>query len=91
MPQGGGNGQPLVEGVRLVLQGALDVLERHGVTRIDATGEAVRPEPPRGDRAGARAPAPSPIRSCEQFQPGYALHDRLLRPAQVSVSAKRAG
>ena len=33
-------------------------------------------------------PTPSPIRSCEQFLPGYALHDRVVRPAKVSVSAK---
>src|SRR5262245_48182990 len=82
----GGNGQPLLEGVRLVLKNALDVLERHGVTRVDAAGafdpsrhEAVMQVP------DARR---QPNQVVEQFAPGYTLHDRLLRPARVSVSTK---
>jgi hypothetical protein len=38
-----GDGQPLVEGVALVLKSLLDVLERHGVTRIAAKGDAFDP------------------------------------------------
>jgi molecular chaperone GrpE len=85
--QGGGNGQPLVDGVRLVLQGALDVLAWHGITRINATGEAFDPKRheavasehvPRHRAQSGRAAVP----------PGYALHDRVVRPAKVSVSAK---
>jgi molecular chaperone GrpE len=83
----GGNGQPLVEGVRLVLRAALEALERHGVTRLDARSgpfdpsrhEAVMQVP------DARRP---PNQIVEQFEPGYSLHDRLLRPAKVSVSTK---
>src|SRR6266446_6264537 len=41
--RGGGNGQPLVEGVALVLKALLDVLERHGVTRIEAKGTPFDP------------------------------------------------
>lgn len=83
----GGNGQPLVDGVRLVLQGALDALARHGITRIDATGEAFDPS---RHEAVASVPTPDaePNRVLQQFQPGYALHDRVVRPAKVSVSAK---
>src|SRR5919201_1039652 len=36
--EGGGDGQPLVEGVALVLKSLLDVLERYGVKRIEAKG-----------------------------------------------------
>lgn len=84
---GGGNGQPLVEGVRMVLKSALDVLERHGVTRIDATGEQFDPA---RHEAIARVPDAEgePNRVVQQFAPGYALHDRLLRAAQVGVSVK---
>src|SRR5712691_7236624 len=32
----GGDGQPLVDGVALVLKSLLEVLERHGVTRVEA-------------------------------------------------------
>jgi molecular chaperone GrpE len=83
----GGNGQPLLQGVQLVLKNALDVLERHGVTRIDATGESFDPT-----RHEAVAQVPDlrtePNQVVKQFAPGYALHDRLIRAAQVGVSAK---
>ncbi len=41
--QGGGNGQPLVEGVALVLRALRDMLERHGVTRVEAAGTPFDP------------------------------------------------
>jgi molecular chaperone GrpE len=74
--------------VRLVLKSALEVLERHGVTRVNAAGggsfdpnhhEAVMQVPDAGRR---------PNEVVEQYAPGYTLHDRLLRPARVSVSSK---
>jgi molecular chaperone GrpE len=85
--QGGGNGQPLVEGVRLVLRGALDVLARHGITRIEATGEPF--DPTRHEAvASEHVPDTEPNRVVRQFLPGYVLHDRVVRPAKVSVSAR---
>lgn len=83
----GGNGQPLLEGVRLVLKNALDVLERHGVTRVEATGG---PFDPNRHEAVMQVPdvRRPPNQVVEQFAPGYTLHDRLLRPATVSVSTK---
>jgi molecular chaperone GrpE len=82
-----GNGQSLVEGVRLVLRDALDVLARHGITRIEAAGEAF--DPTRHEAiATVHAPEHEPNKVIEQFQPGYALHGRIVRPAKVSVSAK---
>jgi molecular chaperone GrpE len=83
----GGNGQPLLEGVRLVLKNALDVLERHGVTRVEATGGAF--DPSRHEAVMQVPDAHRPANQVvEQFAPGYSLHDRLLRPATVSVSSK---
>ena len=83
----GGNGKPLLEGVQLVLKSALDVLERHGVTRVDATGTTFDPT---HHEAVVQVPDPNrpPNQVVEQFAPGYTLHDRLLRPARVSVSSK---
>lgn len=83
----GGNGQPLVQGVQLVLKAALDVLERHGVRRVEAEG---RPFDPSVHEAVARVADPErePNQVVEQFLPGYRLHDRLLRAAQVSVSTE---
>lgn len=83
----GGNGQPLLEGVRMVLKSALDVLERHGVTRIEATGE--RFDPARHEAiAQVTDQSGEPNQVVKQFAPGYSLHDRLIRAAQVGVSAK---
>ncbi len=83
----GGNGQPLLEGVRLVLKNALDALERHGVVRIEATGKPFDPS-----RHEAVVQVPDALRQpnqvVEQFEPGYTLNDRLIRAAKVSVSAK---
>src|SRR5215471_16781164 len=83
----GGNGQPLIEGVRLVLQNALEVLQRHGVGRIEATG---RPFDPSRHEAVVQVPdlRREPNHVVEQYEPGYTLHDRLIRPAKVSVSSK---
>jgi molecular chaperone GrpE len=83
--QGGGNGAPLVEGVGLVLKGLLDVLERHGVTRVGAKGT---PFDPAHHEAMAQVESGEhePNVVIEEHQPGYRLHERLLRPALVTVA-----
>jgi len=58
--ESGGDGQPLVEGVALVLKSLLDVLERHGVKRIEAKG---RPSIPRSTRPWRTSRAPSTSRT----------------------------
>jgi molecular chaperone GrpE len=82
---GGGNGQPLIEGVGLVLKSLLEVLERHGVTRIEAKGT---PFDPAHHEAVAHVASSEhePNAVMEEHQPGYRLKDRLLRPALVSVA-----
>ena len=83
----GGNGKPLVEGVSLVLRSLLDVLEKHGVTRIEARGQVF--DPARHEAlARVERPDEEPNRVVDQYQPGYFLHDRLLRAAQVTVSVR---
>jgi molecular chaperone GrpE len=81
----GGDGQPLVEGVGLVLKSLHDVLERHGVTRIEAKGT---PFDPAHHHAMAQVETAEhePNVVVEEHQPGYRLNDRLLRPALVSVA-----
>ena len=85
--EAGGNGQPLLEGVKLIVKSALDVLQRHGVTRVEAAGQ---PFDPAHHEALAQVPVEGidPNQVVAQFLPGYCLHERLLRAAQVSVSAK---
>ena len=75
----------LLEGVEATERELLGVFERNGVRRIDPDGErfdhnfhqaifeAERPGKPAGT-------------IIEVLQPGYVLHDRLLRPAMVGVA-----
>lgn len=83
------DGQSLLDGVRLVLKSLVDVLDRHGVKRIDAVGESFDPS-----RHEAMAQVEStehePNRVVEQHHRGYVLHDRLLRPALVTVSRRKS-
>src|SRR5919198_1352015 len=75
----------LLEGVAATERELLGVFERHGIKRLDpkdepfdhnfhqAIFEVERPETPSGTIV-------------EVLQPGYMLHDRLLRPAMVGVA-----
>ena len=83
--RGGGNGKSIVEGVELVLKGLVDVLERHGVTKVEAAGA---PFDPTHHEAVAHVETGElePNRVLAQHQAGYLLNERLLRPALVSVS-----
>ena len=76
----------MAEGVRMILNQMLSVLERHGVKPFDSIGETFDPE-----RHEAVARQGHDVYDedlvCEQMQKGYMLHDRLLRAASVVVSA----
>jgi len=75
---------PLLGGMRLVYDKALEVLARHGVTRIQAEGQPFDP-----NRHEAMMQQPSP--DCrgptvlQEFQRGYELNGRVIRPARVVV------
>jgi molecular chaperone GrpE len=74
---------PIVSGVELVLRGLDEVLERHGVRVVAARGTPF--DPNRHEAIGhveSEAPANTVI---DEHQRGYTLHDRLLRPAMVTV------
>ena len=80
----------LLAGVEATERELLWVFERHGIRRIDPNGErfdhnfheaifeAERPGKPGGT-------------IIEVLQPGYVLHDRLLRPAMVGVAKETPG
>lgn len=82
---GGGNGKPLVEGVEMVLKGLLDILAKHGVTQISAAGQPFDPSKHEA-MAQVETAAHEPNTVVEELHKGYMLHDRLLRPALVSVA-----
>ena len=81
--------QKLLVGVEATEQGLLEALEKHGIRRIDPLGEMFDPA-----QHQAMLEVTDPTRPAgavaEVLQPGYLHHDRLLRPAMVSV-AKRDG
>jgi molecular chaperone GrpE len=77
--------EALLEGVTLVHNQILSALARHGVTIIEAGGKTFDPE-----HHEAVACVPSQTHASgeviEQFQRGYQLNGRTIRPAHVAVS-----
>jgi molecular chaperone GrpE len=76
---------PLVQGVTMVHNQLLDILRRHGVTRIEARGH---PFDPHLHQAVMQQPNKEypPMTVVQVLEPGYMIHDRVLRPARVAVS-----
>ena len=76
---------PLVQGVAMVQNQFLDILKRHGVTRIDALG---KPFDPHLHQAVMQETTPDkpPHTVTRVLEQGYTIHDRVLRPAKVAVS-----
>ena len=77
----------LVLGVEMVAKEITEVMQRHGITRIDAMGEKFD-----HDRHQAMFEVPTadaePGTVVEVARPGWMLHDRLLSPAMVGVAKK---
>jgi molecular chaperone GrpE len=76
---------PLVQGVALVQSQLLDLLRRHGVTRIEAQGQPFDPNLHQAvmQRPSQEQPPSTVLQVLEQ---GYMIHERVLRPARVVVS-----
>jgi molecular chaperone GrpE len=77
---------PLVQGVAMVQAQLLDVLRRHGITRIEALGKPFDPNLHQAVMQQPSADQP-PGTVLQVLEPGYVIHDRVLRPARVVVSA----
>ena len=77
--------QTLVEGVKLTLQQLLQTLNKFGLSSIESLG---KPFDPAFHEAlyAIETDQQQPNQVMEEFQKGYLLNDRLLRPATVSVS-----
>jgi molecular chaperone GrpE len=75
----------LVQGVAMVLTQLLDILRRHGITRIEAQGQ---PFDPNCHQAVLQQPSQEhpPMTVTQVLEQGYMIHDRVLRPARVVVS-----
>ncbi|MCS7280520.1 MAG: nucleotide exchange factor GrpE [Desulfobacterota bacterium] len=75
------------EGVRLTLNQFLRVLEKAGVTRIECVGQKFDPNLHEAFTEEERTDCEPGTVLCE-FQKGYLLGGRLLRPAMVCVSKR---
>ena len=74
-----------LEGVELTERELLNVLERHGVTRIDPLGQRFDPNCQQAMYEVQKAEVPEGT-VVEVMQSGYTIGDRCLRPALVAVA-----
>ncbi len=80
-----GSAEDLQKGVELILQQMQDLVRRFGVTRIDAAGLPFDPNLHEAVSRQEDADVAMPM-VVEEFQAGYQMHERLLRPAVVRVA-----
>ena len=83
--QSAGGGQSLVDGVTLVARAFLETLEKHGVSQVGAKGQPFDPTKHEA-MAQVESAEVAPNTVVDEYAPAYMLHDRLLRPALVTVS-----
>jgi molecular chaperone GrpE len=75
----------LIEGVRLTIQQLLQTLNKFGVSSFESVGKPFDPAKHEAMLV-VETDQHEPNQVLEEFQKGYFLNDRLLRPATVSVS-----
>jgi molecular chaperone GrpE len=83
--QPNGTNDALVQGVELTLKQLLGVLIKFGIKPIDSIGQPFDPATQQAVAQVASGSIPE-HHVVEEFQKGYLLHDRILRPAMVTVS-----
>ncbi|MBM4332416.1 MAG: nucleotide exchange factor GrpE [Deltaproteobacteria bacterium] len=79
----------LLEGVEIIHNQFLSILERFGVKVIQAVGEIF--DPAMHEAIAQEESNQEPNRVLAEVERGYRFHDRLLRPAKVIVSKPKAG
>jgi molecular chaperone GrpE len=77
----------ILEGVKLTLNEFLKVLEKSGVTRIEAMGKKFDPTLHEAFYQEERDDM-EPDTIISEFQKGYLLNERLIRPSRVILSKK---
>lgn len=83
--QDGAGGETLLKGVELTLAQLQKALEKFGVVAIKSLGEPF--DPSRHEAMGQVESADQPANTVvQEYQKGYLLNDRLLRPALVVVA-----
>jgi molecular chaperone GrpE len=83
--RGGGNGKSIVEGVEMVLNSMKEFLRSHGVSEVSTVGQPFDPLVHEAvDHVASAEHQPNTV--INEFNRGYKVGDRLLRPARVSVA-----
>ncbi len=77
---------PLVEGIKMVSKQFLQVMENYGVRPIESTGKTFDPAIHDAMTQQPTADA-EPGTVLQEFERGFTIHERLLRPAKVIVAA----
>lgn len=80
-----GSAEPLVEGVDMTLKEILKILQKYGVKPIDALEKPFDPNVHEAVLQEVVEDVPENT-VIKEFQRGYWIHDRLLRPSMVVVS-----
>jgi len=81
--------EQLVQGVQMVARQFDEILGRHQITPIEALG---KPFDPNLHRALQQIPGSDqpPMTVLMEYERGYQMHDRVVRPSTVIVAAPRA-
>jgi molecular chaperone GrpE len=79
------NFEAFQQGLQLIHSQILGCLERHGVVKVAAKGEEFDPDKHQA-LMQVETPEMESNRVVDEYESGYTLHGRLLRPSKVSVS-----
>ncbi len=80
---------PLLEGIELTHKQILETVEKLGVRQVSSAGGAFDPNIHQAV-AQVESDTAEPNTVVEEFQKGYFLHDRILRPAMVTVAKEKS-
>lgn len=80
------NSEGLVQGMKMVLQQISQSLENHGCKKIEAVGQPFDPNLHQAVQMQPSVEFP-PNTVLIDLRSGFMLHDRVIRPSQVAVSA----
>ena len=79
------NVEAFVKGIRIIYDQMLDILKSHGVEQINALGEKFDPAMHEAMMQRADLQEPDNV-VLEEFQRGYKLNSRVIRPSKVVVN-----
>ncbi|NIA17172.1 MAG: nucleotide exchange factor GrpE, partial [Planctomycetes bacterium] len=83
------NMEAFVKGVRIVYEQLLTIMKSHGVEQIDALGQNFNPAMHEAMMQKTEAEQEDGV-VLEEFQKGYRLNERIIRPAKVVVNTRPA-